>query len=216
MSMRSTCPENVSKKSDKTNKALSRSALEFRPLTQHFQVRAVRKASIAFSTRGLVQNPCLDQVEAVLEGRRIVGPAGEIQDSEAEASGEAADPLRTGAQSRAQSDRVIVALKSGTLSVSQLVMALDLRSKTGALKRTINDLLAAGLIEYTIPEKPTNRLQMYRLTSKGRRRLARREPHNAMNAKGGTHRMQRTGDRGHRSGTTWLAPFRALKRTNPG
>jgi Fic family protein len=100
---------------------------------------------------------------------------GAIHESVAEASGEAADPLRTGARSRAQSDRVIAALKSGKLSVSQLVMALGLRSKTGALKRTINDLLAAGLIEYTIPEKPTSRLQMYRLTSKGRRRLAHSE-----------------------------------------
>jgi hypothetical protein len=32
------------------------SALEFRPLTQHFQLRAVGKAPIAFSTRGLVKN----------------------------------------------------------------------------------------------------------------------------------------------------------------
>lgn len=104
---------------------------------------------------------------------------GAIQESVAEASGEAAAPLRTGARSRArsgaQSDRVIAALKSGTSSMSQLVMALGLRSKTGALKRTINDLLAAGLIEYTIPEKPTSRLQKYGLTSKGRRRLAHRE-----------------------------------------
>jgi Fic family protein len=99
--------------------------------------------------------------------------------AEAPVTGKAAVPLRNGARSRArsgaQSDRVIAALKSGELSVSQLVKALGLRSKTGAFKRDINDLLAAGLIEYTIPVKPTTRLQKCRLTSEGRRRLAHSE-----------------------------------------
>jgi len=78
---------------------------------------------------------------------------------------------RSRARSRAQSDRVVIALGSGQLSMAQLALALDLRSKTGALKRTVHDLLEAGIVEYTIPEKPTSRLQKYRLTAKGRKRL---------------------------------------------
>jgi len=35
-------------------------------------------------------------------------------------------------------------------------------------------MLADGLIEYTIPEKPTSRLQKYRLTEKGRKLLDKR------------------------------------------
>jgi len=48
--------------------------------------------------------------------------------------------------------------------MNELVVALHLKSKTGSLKRTVNDLLSRGVIEYTIPNNPTTRLQKYRLT----------------------------------------------------
>jgi len=92
----------------------------------------------------------------------------EVNDEPAKAVREGA---RSRARSRAQSDRVVIALKRGQLSMAQLALALNLRSKTGALKRTVHDLLEAGVVEYTIPAKPTSRLQKYRLTAKGRRRL---------------------------------------------
>jgi len=36
----------------------------------------------------------------------------------------------------------------------------------------LKKLTLAGLIEMTIPDKPNSRLQKYRLTAKGRKRLA--------------------------------------------
>ena len=39
---------------------------------------------------------------------------------------------------------------------------------TGALNRSVRELQADELIEYTLPEKPNSRLQKYRLTEKGR------------------------------------------------
>lgn len=44
-----------------------------------------------------------------------------------------------------------------------------------ALKRTVGDLLAQKLLVYTIPDKPSSRLQKYRLTVKGKRFLEEKE-----------------------------------------
>lgn len=77
-----------------------------------------------------------------------------------------------GAQSRAQSEAQSIAVMKAVLvrpmSANGLIQALGMKSKTGALKRTLAELMADGLIEYTIPDKPTSRLQKYRLTDKGR------------------------------------------------
>jgi ATP-dependent DNA helicase RecG len=59
------------------------------------------------------------------------------------------------------------------LSKSELADALGHKSISSKLNLRVNELLAAGLIERTIPEKPTSRLQKYRLTDKGR--AARRQ-----------------------------------------
>ncbi len=71
------------------------------------------------------------------------------------------------AQSRAQSDdqsvAILQALEQSPLSANELVGVLLLKSKTGAFKRTIRDLLDRELIEYTVPDKPSSRLQKYRL-----------------------------------------------------
>jgi len=56
-----------------------------------------------------------------------------------------------------------VALSDAALSASELVAVLGLESKTGAFKRAIKDLLEHKKIEYTIPDKPSSRLQKYRI-----------------------------------------------------
>jgi len=75
---------------------------------------------------------------------------------------------QSGAQSRAQSVAILAALAQGPLSASELVVALGLRSKTGAFKRAMSDLLEQQQIEYTIADNPSSRLQKYRLMKKGR------------------------------------------------
>jgi hypothetical protein len=47
------------------------------------------------------------------------------------------------------------------------VTALSMKTKKGAFKRCLLELLEQALIEYTLPDKPTSHLQKYRLTTKG-------------------------------------------------
>lgn len=93
------------------------------------------------------------------------GPAGDV--------GKGAQEAQSRAQSGAQSDRIIELLESGSLSAAELVDGLGLKSKSGALKRSLQQLLDDGLAEYTIPDKPSSRLQKYRLTEKGKKALRR-------------------------------------------
>lgn len=80
---------------------------------------------------------------------------------------------QSGAQSGAQSNEILRALAHEPFSANDLVSLLGLKTKTGAFKRSVNELLEVHLIEYTIPGKPNSRLQKYRLTEKGRKTLAK-------------------------------------------
>lgn len=82
---------------------------------------------------------------------------------------------QSGAQSGAQSEAILKHLENEPLSAAELTVALGLQSKTGAFKRALQELVDNGQLEYTIPDKPTSRLQKYRLTEKGRALLAELE-----------------------------------------
>jgi ATP-dependent DNA helicase RecG len=90
--------------------------------------------------------------------------------------------VQSGAQSRAQSGAqsgsILRSLLNGALSARELATSLGMQGKTGSLKRTIGDLLAETLIEYTLPDKPISRLQKYRLTPAGEALLAERSMEN--------------------------------------
>ena len=85
----------------------------------------------------------------------------------------------SGSASRPESEsvgrRVLVLLGQAPMSRSAISNALGHRSVSGSLKRAIHSLMADGLIEYAIPEKPNSRLQEYRLTERGRSHLEQPE-----------------------------------------
>jgi ATP-dependent DNA helicase RecG len=58
---------------------------------------------------------------------------------------------------------VIKALADGPLSKSEIAHALGRDSVSGALNRTIRQLLDRDEIGYTLPDTPNSRLQKYRL-----------------------------------------------------
>ena len=67
---------------------------------------------------------------------------------------------------------VLLLLKKGALGRKAIAEVIRIPNKSGYLNRMLQALLDDGLIARTIPDKPNSRLQMYRLTVKGRRLIA--------------------------------------------
>ena len=83
-------------------------------------------------------------------------------------------------------DRLILLLKSGEVLPSTLQKKLGLKHRQTFRENYLHPALENGLIERTIPEKPTSRLQKYRFTEKGRKaleRLVKEGEHETRNSK---------------------------------
>jgi hypothetical protein len=59
----------------------------------------------------------------------------------------------------------------GALSNSALLEKLKLKDRRRMRELYIRPAMEAGLVEYTIPDKPTSRSQRYRLSASGLRKL---------------------------------------------
>ena len=69
----------------------------------------------------------------------------------------------------------LVSLMEGEASRQELQQKLGLKDSEHFRKAYLLPALAAGAIEMTLPDKPTSRLQRYRLTAVGKR-LRQRAP----------------------------------------
>jgi DNA-binding PadR family transcriptional regulator len=68
--------------------------------------------------------------------------------------------------------RVLLALSAGALSPQALRMAVNITHRATFRANYLQPALKRGLVERTIPGRPSSRLQKYRLTEKGRAWLA--------------------------------------------
>ena len=67
--------------------------------------------------------------------------------------------------------RILALLRAGPLSKAQISAGLGQKGVSGQLNKIIRTLLADQNLEYTLPDKPSSRLQKYRITEAGRRHL---------------------------------------------
>ena len=63
---------------------------------------------------------------------------------------------------------VLHQMETATASRAEIMNALGITNQTRAFQRHVEPLIEAGLVERTIPDKPTSRLQRYRITDAGR------------------------------------------------
>jgi len=68
----------------------------------------------------------------------------------------------------------------GEMSREKLQIALSLTDRKSFRERYLGPALAEGLIEMSIPGKPTSRLQQYRLSEKGQRYLELHDDNSAL------------------------------------
>jgi len=68
---------------------------------------------------------------------------------------------------------VLRQLEKAAASRAEIMSALGITNQTRAFQRHVEPLIEAGLVERTIPDKPTSRLQRYRITDAGRTYLNR-------------------------------------------
>ena len=62
-------------------------------------------------------------------------------------------------------------LANAPMPKAELSKRLGQKEISGQLNKVVQDLLKNKMIEYTLPDKPTSRLQKYRLTEKGKATL---------------------------------------------
>ena len=60
-------------------------------------------------------------------------------------------------------NRVVNLLSEEMLSKSEISKRLGQKRTSGQLNKVMKELLAEGVVAYSIPEKPTSRLQKYKL-----------------------------------------------------
>jgi len=80
------------------------------------------------------------------------------------------------AQVTAQVVKALGAAVREARSRQELQAAAEMKHREHFRKAYVEPLVSAGWLEHTIPDKPTSRLQQYRLTKKGRAWLAGRAP----------------------------------------
>ena len=126
-------------------------------LRRENRIRSVH-ASLAIENNTL----SLDQVTAVLSGKRVLGPAREIREAG-----------KKGTKSALSQHQVAILRQCRTeTAIGELMAIAERRDRTKFRNQIRKPLLDAGWVEMTLPDKPNSRLQKFRLTKAVRSALS--------------------------------------------
>jgi ATP-dependent DNA helicase RecG len=106
-------------------------------------------------------HPVAREVAESQNGRETTQSRSESIQSSTQSPTQSSDPVK----------RLLILLKQVEQSSGDLREGLGISHRQNFRENYLHPALAQGLIEYTIPDKPTSRHQQYRLTDKGRERL---------------------------------------------
>ena len=101
---------------------------------------------------------------ALVEYRATTGQSGRKPESQPEMQPESLEA------------KVLNLLAAGPMSKVELSRNLGQKEISGQLNKIVRLLIADRMIEYTLPDKPSSRLQKYGLTAKGKAAVARLKP----------------------------------------
>lgn len=125
-------------------------------------------------------------VIGVTEDRRIIGVADPLKESVPVKSFGAQDQAQDQAQVEVEAQvniQILSACAQKPLSSDNIAAALGHTQLSGNLRKALPRLRQAGLLAFTVPDKPRSRLQKYRLTEMGRKWLNKKSRDNEDTAK---------------------------------
>jgi ATP-dependent DNA helicase RecG len=113
------------------------------------------------------------RVTGQVEHPQVFGNAGRPGDATGQVTGEVTLPelesqLESQLESDSLSERVLATLKGGALGKAAISAGLGQKQVSGPPHGVVRQLVDAGLITMTLPDKPNSRLQKYRLTDAGK------------------------------------------------
>lgn len=129
-------------------------------------------------------------VIGITEDRRIIGVADPLKESVPVKPFGEKDQAQVEAQDQAQVEveaqvnfQILSACAQGPLSSAEIAAALGHNQLSGNLRKALPRLRKAGLLAFTVPDKPRSRMQKYRLTETGKKWLNKKSRDNEDTAK---------------------------------